>query len=99
MKPWIGHQVLRAMRPLFAWRGRIVCRYFCKEARFYDKPVRRVIEVLIDIFEGWEMQPSLDRMRAQADECDRIAYEIEEVRRRFDLDAPAGDTKGLDHVR
>lgn len=88
-KVTLGRCGLSGMRPLFRWRGRIVSRHFGKRSRFYDSAVRRAIEALADVFEGWVLAPDLARMEAMIAENERIAREIADVCRRFGLDDAA----------
>lgn len=73
------------LQPLCDWRGRIVCRTFTDETRFYDRHVRAVVEWVMDRIEMWEMKPSFDRMQAQIDDMNKLGRELELIRIKYGL--------------
>lgn len=71
--------LLRAARPLFNWRGRIVERKFRDEPRWYDARVRAACERLFSALEMWQMQPYIEAMQQELAELDALGREVEEL--------------------
>ena len=86
----VGRWILRRMGPLFNWRSRIISRHYEGTSRVYDVHVRRAIEAIVDVFEGWAMAPDFARMEEMIAENRRIARDIAEIRARFGLDDEGG---------
>lgn len=71
--------LLRAARPLFRWRSRIVGRTFGGEPRWYDARVRAACERLFSALEMWQMWPYIEAMQQELAELDALGREVEEL--------------------
>lgn len=80
-KAKIARPILSAMRPLFAWRGRILSRHWTQRTRWYDAHAREAIEAMIDVFEMWECGPGLWAMRQRVEALEEITERLEKLRR------------------
>lgn len=75
----LARLLLRAARPLFGWRGRIVERKFCDETRWYDTRARAVCERILNALEMWQMQPYFEAMQQELDALDAFGREVEDL--------------------